>query len=60
MVSKNGADHSAFSVAATLHRIKRLQTDRRYRDAQGVCFIEGVRNFVLVPDCYTYVYAGYW
>ena len=50
MVSKNGADHSASSVAATLHRIKRLQTDRRYRDAQGVCFIEGVRNFVQVSD----------
>lgn len=50
MVSRKSADCSASSVAATLHRIKRLQTDRRYRDAQGACFIEGVRNFVHVSD----------
>lgn len=52
MVSKKHADHTASNLEATLHHIKRLQNDRAYRDAQGICFIEGVRNFVQIADCH--------
>ena len=38
------------SVKDTLREIRKLQTDRRYRDAKGVFFIEGVRNFVQAVD----------
>jgi TrmH family RNA methyltransferase len=34
----------------TLREIQRLQADRRYRDAQGAYFVEGVRSFVQAVD----------
>lgn len=36
---------------AILREVKRLQTDRRYRQQRGEFFVEGVRNFVLLADC---------
>ncbi len=33
-------------VPSTLDEIRRLQTDRAYRDARGTFFVEGVRNVV--------------
>jgi TrmH family RNA methyltransferase len=38
------------SLSGTLKEIRRLQTNRRYRDARQAFFIEGVRNFVQVVD----------
>lgn len=50
MVSRYQPDHHWTNVSATIDEIRRLQTDRRYRDAQGAFFIEGVRNFVQAVD----------
>lgn len=50
MVGKYHTDHPWANLKSTLKEIKRLQNDRRYRDARGVFFIEGVRNFVQVND----------
>lgn len=38
------------AAAPTLTHIARLQHDRRYRDAHGCFFVEGVRNFVTAID----------
>ncbi|MEM8642370.1 MAG: RNA methyltransferase [Cyanobacteria bacterium P01_G01_bin.54] len=37
-------------VAALLDRVKRLQTNRHYRDSQRQFFIEGIRNFIQAID----------
>ncbi|GAA6623048.1 RNA methyltransferase substrate-binding domain-containing protein [Scytonema sp. NUACC26] len=37
-------------VEAALAEVKKLQFDRKYRDASGLFFIEGVRNFVQAID----------
>jgi TrmH family RNA methyltransferase len=42
--------HRPLEVAPTLALIKQLQNDRRSRDAQGIFFVEGVRNFVAALD----------
>lgn len=38
------------SISSTLKAVRRLQSDRRYRDGRGAFFIEGVRNFVQAVD----------
>ena len=50
MVSRYDYDQKWLSVCTTLAEIKRLQSDRPYRDAKGVFFVEGIRNFVQVFD----------
>ena len=50
MTRKHNFGQTLPSVPQTLAEIKRLQTDQRYRDANGLFFIEGVRNFVQVAD----------
>ena len=50
MAGRYDYDQKRLSVCATLAEIKRLQNDRPYRDARGVFFVEGVRNFVQVSD----------
>jgi RNA methyltransferase, TrmH family len=43
-------DQHQLEPTATLARIQRLQCDRRYRDARGLFFAEGVRNFIHSVD----------
>jgi hypothetical protein len=43
------ADFRQLDVAPTLTRIRKLQSDRRYRDQHRLFFVEGVRNFVDGP-----------
>jgi len=50
MVGRYHSDQLWTSVNATLNEIKRVQRDRRYRDARGAFFIEGVRPFVQAAD----------
>ena len=50
MVTRYRADHQWTGVKRTLKEIRKLQTDRRYRDGRGAFFIEGVRNFVQASD----------
>ena len=44
------ADYRQLDAASTLTRIRKLQSDRGYRDQQRLFFIEGVRNFVEAVD----------
>jgi TrmH family RNA methyltransferase len=37
-------------ITPTLSMIERLQRDRHYRDARGLFFVEGVRNFIEAID----------
>jgi TrmH family RNA methyltransferase len=57
MVSKYHSDHDWTSVSKTLNEIKRLQSDRRYRDARGAFFVEGVRNFVQASDNHFHLFC---
>src|ERR1044072_5752388 len=50
MKDEHRADHRQLDVALTLTRIRKLQSDRRYRDQHRLFFIEGVRNFVEAVD----------
>ena len=50
MKDENRADYRQINAALTLTRIRKLQTDRRYRDQHRLYFIEGVRNFVEAVD----------
>jgi len=50
MVGKYQSDQPWADPNRTIKEIKRLQTECHYRDARGVFFIEGVRNFVQVND----------
>ncbi len=50
MSSKYKSGHLWKSVNKTLNEIKKLQTNRSYRDAQNTFFVEGVRNFVQTVD----------
>ena len=50
MKDEHRADYRQLDVALTLSRIRKLQTDRRYRDQHRLFFIEGVRNFVEAVD----------
>ena len=50
MKDEHRADYRQLEIALTLSRIRKLQTDRRYRDQHRLFFIEGVRNFVEAVD----------
>ena len=50
MKDEHRADYRQIDVAYTLTRIRKLQSDRRYRDQHRLFFIEGVRNFVAAVD----------
>ena len=50
MRDEHRADFRQIDVAPTLTRIRKLQSDRRYRDQHRLFFIEGVRNFVEAVD----------
>ncbi len=50
MKDEHRADYRQLEVALTLSRIRKLQSDRRYRDQHRLFFIEGVRNFVEAVD----------
>jgi len=50
MTGEETTGHRPLPVAPALTQIARLQRDRRYRDAQGRFFVEGVRNFVAAVD----------
>jgi RNA methyltransferase, TrmH family len=50
MKYEHRADYRQLEAAPTLTRIRKLQSDRRYRDQQRLFFIEGVRNFVQAID----------
>jgi RNA methyltransferase, TrmH family len=50
MVESKYFDHSGLDVEATIAQAHRLCKDRAARDASGLFFIEGVRNFVRLVD----------
>ena len=50
MTNEHRAEYRQLDAAPTLTRIRKLQSDRRYRDQQRLFFIEGVRNFVQAVD----------
>lgn len=50
MTSHKQSGHRWTSPSATLNTIRKLQTDRLYRDTHGLFFIEGVRNFIQASD----------
>ena len=50
MKDEHRADSRQLNSALTLTRIRKLQSDRRYRDQHRLFFIEGVRNFVAAVD----------
>ena len=50
MKDENRADYRQLNAAPTLTRIRKLQSERRYRDQHRLFFIEGVRNFVTAID----------
>lgn len=50
MKDEQRADYRQLDTAPTLSRIRKLQSDRRYRDQHRLFFIEGVRNFVSAID----------
>jgi TrmH family RNA methyltransferase len=50
MHDEPGSEFRQLEIAPTLATIERLQHDRGYRDARGLFFIEGVRNFVEAVD----------
>jgi len=50
MIGEDTTGHRPLPVAPALTQIAQLQRDRRFRDAQGCFFVEGVRNFVAAVD----------
>ena len=50
MKNEHRADYRQLDATPTLTRIRKLQSDRHYRDQQRLFFIEGVRNFVEAKD----------
>ncbi len=50
MVGTSSSSHERLDVEATLTEVKRLQIDRAHRDASGLFYVEGVRNFVKIVD----------
>jgi len=50
MKDEHRADYRQLDAAYTLTRIRKLQSDRRYRDQHRLFFVEGVRNFVAAID----------
>ncbi|GAB1540186.1 RNA methyltransferase [Scytonema sp. NUACC21] len=50
MTGAKGSGQYRLDVEATLAEVQKLQFDRKYRDASGLFYIEGVRNFVQAID----------
>lgn len=50
MAGVNNSSRDRLDIEATLTEVERLQFDRAHRDASGLFYIEGVRNFVKVID----------
>jgi RNA methyltransferase, TrmH family len=50
MTETNGFGRDRLDVEATLAEVKKLQIDRKYRDASGLFYVEGVRNFIKAND----------
>src|SRR5262245_51706499 len=50
MKNEIGAGFRQIDASATLAKIKKLQSDRYYRDKIGLFFAEGIRNFVHAFD----------
>jgi len=50
MVGSKGFDRDRLEIETALAEVKKLQCDRAYRDACGLFYVEGVRNFVRVVD----------
>ena len=50
MAGVKSSSHERLDVEATLAEVKKLQFDRAHRDASGLFYIEGVRNFVNIID----------
>jgi RNA methyltransferase, TrmH family len=50
MNNEIGSGFRQLEVASTLAKIKKLQSDRCYRDRTGLFFAEGIRNFIQTVD----------
>jgi RNA methyltransferase, TrmH family len=50
MADAKNSSQPQLSIGAKLAEVKRLQSDRTYRDQRGVFYLEGVRNFVQAND----------
>lgn len=50
MHDEHGPEFRQLETAPTLTTIERLQDNRGYRDARGLFFVEGVRNFIEAVD----------
>lgn len=50
MGNENTVNYRQLEFAPVLEKVKKLQTDRRYRDGKGLFFAEGIRNFVEAVD----------
>ena len=50
MAGVKESSHEGLEVEAALAEVERLQNNRAYRDACGLFYIEGVRNFVQAMD----------
>lgn len=50
MAGASESSQAELEVKATLAQVKRLQSERAYRDRCGLFYVEGVRNFVQVVD----------
>ena len=50
MTGPKGSGQGWLDVEATLAEVEKLQLDRKYRDASGLFYVEGVRNFVQIID----------
>src|SRR5438128_9024259 len=49
-MSNETAEYRQLEFPATLAKIQRLQSERRYRDSNRLFFAEGIRNFVEAVD----------
>lgn len=50
MGNETGAGYRQLAFAPILAKIKKLQSERRYRDKSGLLFVEGIRNFIELVD----------
>src|SRR5262245_38406627 len=50
MGNETTVNYRQLEFAPVLEKVKKLQTDRRYRDSKGLFFAEGIRNFVEAVD----------
>ena len=50
MQNETNSDFRQLEIEPTLSTIQRLQSDRRFRDTNGIFFVEGIRNFIEAVD----------